>query len=129
MIFAETYLKYKHLIDAGTFVLIKAMPQPSFRDKEKQELRINEMELLDNVLKTHTNEVILSIKTDMAEDEEIQVFIELIQACEGTFPFSLVLIDRDAGMKAVLHSNRKKIDIEQLLPLLEQFDFVSFELK
>lgn len=129
MVFAETYLKCKHLLDMGTFVMVTAMIQPSFRDKDKLELRVLEMELLDNVVLIHTKEINLSLRTDLMDSDSMQSLIDLILTNEGRFAYSVTLIDHELNMKTRLHSTKKGIDLDNLLPKLEQFDWLSFELK
>lgn len=129
MLFSETYLKYKHLIEPGTFVMISAIVQQSFRDKDRLELKVNEIQLLDNVLKTMTNELIIKLYVEELEEETMLAFIEMMKENEGQFPYALHLIDRELNIKTVLHASKRKIDLDSLLPLIEQMDYVDFELK
>lgn len=129
MVFSETYLKCKHLLDAGTFLMVTVLIQTSFREKDKLEPRVAEMELLDKVLTNHTKEVNLTLRTDLMDADSMQSLVDLILDNEGRFSYSVTLIDHELSLKTRLHSTKKGIDIEQLIPKLEQFDWLSIDLK
>lgn len=129
MVFAETYLKCKHLLDTGTFVMVTAILQPSYRDKDKLEIRVQEMELLDNVVRIHTKEMNITLRTDLMDNDSVQTFIALFQEYAGKFPYTVTLEDQELNIKTKLHSTKKGVDLEHLLPKLEQFDWLDLELK
>lgn len=129
MIFAETYLKCKHLLDTGTFVMVTAIMQPSYRDKDKLEIRVQEMELLDNVVRIHTREMNVTLRTDLMDSDAMQTFIGLFQQHEGKFPYTVTLQDEELNLKTKLHSTKKGVDLENLVPKLEQFEWLDLELK
>ncbi|MDV7398308.1 OB-fold nucleic acid binding domain-containing protein, partial [Arthrospira platensis SPKY1] len=59
--FSEGYLKVKHLLNPGTFVLVHASPQPSYRDKEKTELKILDVQLLDTVVDQSSKQITMHL--------------------------------------------------------------------
>ncbi len=129
-IFSETYLKVKHLMDPGTFVLIHASPQPSFRDKEKMELKILDIQLLDRVLEQSGRAVHLMIKVDEMENEEMQQLIRMIREnLSGKHQYTVQLIDSELKTKTTLRPGNGKVNASTLLPQLEKFSFVTYELK
>ena len=129
-LFSETYLKVKHLLDPGTFVLIHAVVQPSFRNKETMELKVNEIQLLDRVLEQSGKPVLFKITVDEIEEAEVRDFIQLMKDhSNGRHDYQVQFIDNELKIKTTLRSKGARINASQLLPKLDQFKFLTFELK
>jgi DNA polymerase III subunit alpha len=128
--FNEVYLKIKHLIDPGTFVLIHAQTQQSFRDKEKQELRIMDMQLLDSVVDNSNKQVIIKINlSEMEEQDLMNLTAVILENNEGKHHYKVQLFDPVLKVKTMLQSANGKINAGSLLPLLDEFSFVEYEFK
>jgi len=129
-LFSETYLKVKHLLDPGTFVLIHAIVQPSFRNKEMMELKVADIQLLDRVLEQSGKAVVFKITVDELEETELNELIALFKShLGGKHAYSVQFIDNELKLITTLRSGAGKINASVLLPLLEKFEFVAFELK
>jgi len=126
--FGEVYLKIKHLLDVGTFVLLHASPQPSYRDKEQLELRVNDMQLLDNLLEQTSKVVDFKIKVDEMTEPEMQELIELIKSKPGKQSFSIRLIDNENRLACSLRPNKIRINAQEVLTELDKLPFIEFEL-
>ncbi|MCK9452364.1 MAG: DNA polymerase III subunit alpha [Bacteroidales bacterium] len=126
--FSETYLKIKHLLDVGTFVLLHGSPQPSFRDSEQLELKVIDMQLLDNLLENTSKEVNLKIKVDEMTENEMQDLITLIKSSPGKQSFSVRLIDQESRLACSLKPSKLRINAQDVLMELDKLPYVEFEL-
>ncbi|NOU48165.1 MAG: DNA polymerase III subunit alpha [Bacteroidales bacterium] len=129
VVFSETYLKFKYLIDTGAFIMVHAIIQPSFRDNTKLEPKITDIQLLDSVLENTSKEVVLGVKVDEADDEELNKLTDLLLSNPGKQSFSMVFIDSIQNIKTRLTPKKLRIHAAMVLPLLDDFDFVEYELK
>jgi DNA polymerase-3 subunit alpha len=129
VVFSEAYLKFKYLIDTGAFIMVHANIQPSFRDSEKLEPRIVDIQLLDSVLENTSKEVIFKIRIDEADDDDIIHLTDTLLSHPGKQSFSMVIIDSSLTLKARLVPKKHRIHAATVLPLMEDFNFVEFELK
>lgn len=130
MVFSELYLKIKHLIDPGLFVLINASPAPSYRDKEKMELKINDIQLLDRVVETSGRTIYLKLDVNRMTDDDLLLLQETIQAhLDGKNPYSIQFIDHTNKMLSTLTPKKGRLNANHFLPLVDAFDFVSYDLK
>ena len=68
---------------------------PSFRDSEQLELKVMDMQLLDNLLEGTSKAINLKIKVDEMTEAEMQELITLIKTNPGKQSFSVRLIDQD----------------------------------
>ncbi len=130
MVFSELYLKIKHLIDPGLFVLIHATPTPSYRDKEKLELKINDIQLLDRVVETSGRTIYLKLDLNSMTDDDLFTFQETILAhLDGKNPYAIQFLDTANKMVSTLTPKKGRLNANHFLPLLDAFDFVSYDLK
>jgi DNA polymerase-3 subunit alpha len=129
VVFGETYLKIKHLIDPGAFVLIHAISQPDFRNKEQFELKVVDMQLLDNLLEQTSKEVLIKVDVNKMTETEMQELILVLRENPGKQNYSLRLVDQELKLACSLKPIQGKINAQHTLPLLEAMDFISFDLK
>ncbi|MDY0086073.1 MAG: DNA polymerase III subunit alpha [Bacteroidales bacterium] len=129
VVFGETYLKIKHLIDPGAFVLVHGVSQPDFRNKEQFELKVVDMQLLDNLLEQTSKEVLIKVKVDEMSETDMHELIAGIKENPGKQNFSLRLVDQKNKLACSLKPMQGRINAQQVLPLLEPMNFVEFELK
>jgi DNA polymerase-3 subunit alpha len=129
VVFSEAYLKFKYLIDTGAFILVHAIIQPSFRDNEKLEPKIIEIQLLDSVLENTSKETIIRVKVDEADDEDMIHLADSLLSHPGKQSFSMIFIDPVQEIKSKLAPKKLHINTALVLPLLDEFSFVEYELK
>ncbi len=129
VVFGETYMKIKHLIDPGAFVLVHGTSQPDFRNKEQFELKVVDMQLLDNLLEQTSKEVIIKVDVNRFSESEMQELILVLSENQGKQNYSLRLIDQQHKLSCSLKPIQGKINAQQVLPLLEAMNFVTFDLK
>lgn len=129
-LFSETYLKVKHLLDPGTFVLIHAGVQPSFRNKEMMELKVNDIQLLDRVIEQSGKSVLIRLEVDRMDEADLAAMAALLKEHgNGKHAYSIQLIDNEIKLKTTLRPKSGRVNATSLLPQLGQFEFASFELK
>jgi DNA polymerase-3 subunit alpha len=129
VVFGETYLKIKHLIDPGAFVLVHGVSQPDFRNKEQFELKVTDMQLLDNLLEQTSKEILIKVKVDDMTETDMHELIAVLKENPGKQTFRMKLIDQKNKLACSLKPMQGKINAQQVLTLLEPMDFVDFELK
>ncbi|PKP53982.1 MAG: DNA polymerase III subunit alpha [Bacteroidetes bacterium HGW-Bacteroidetes-1] len=128
--FSELYLKIKYLIDPGTFVMVNATTQASFRDKEKTELRITDLQLLDSVIEQSSKSVHIRINVSEMDEDQMQQLIHVIKDCEGgRHTYAVHLFDAELETKTFLRPMKGKVDAAKLMAELDQFPFVEFDFR
>ncbi len=127
-VFGETYLKLKHFLEPGTFVLIHALVQPSFRNNEEMELRVNDIQLLENVVEQSGRGVLFKLNVDRMDEEQYAEFIQLVKTHGGgKHAYSILLIDNENNISTRLRPKQGRIVASELLPKLEHLEYASFE--
>ncbi|GAB1418099.1 DNA polymerase III subunit alpha [Bacteroidales bacterium] len=129
-LFGENYLRLKHFLEIGTFVLIHASVQPSFRNKDEMELKVTDIQLLDNVLEQSGRPVRFNLHVDKMNNEMWKEFISLVKTHRhGKHRFSIVLLDGENNLNVRLVSRKNRIHAAELLPKIENLSYVKYELE
>lgn len=82
-LFKENYLKYKHLMLPDTFIFVQGTIKPSYRDKNKMELNLTSISLLDNLMDEKTNEIFMQIYLKDINDKFINDFKTFVKDNPG----------------------------------------------
>jgi DNA polymerase III subunit alpha len=129
MLWSETYLKYRHLIEVNTFVFIVAHVQQSYRNQEQNELKIQEVKLLDEVMEKMTKEIGFTLNIQEIDTEGMNLFIDLIEQSKGgKVQFTVRLYDPETKMSTLLRPMKGALEIGKLLNKLGDLSFLEFKL-
>jgi DNA polymerase-3 subunit alpha len=128
MAFSEIYLKVKYLIDVGAFVMVHAQMHQSFRDSERLEPKVVDIQLLDSILEQTGREVLIKVRLDEADEEDLNQLSEMLLSNPGKQPYSVILSDANIKTYCKLRPKKQRIHTATVLPLLENLSFVDFEL-
>jgi DNA polymerase-3 subunit alpha len=84
MLFKEMYLKFKHYVEeAGVIILVKGNCQPGYRDKEKIEVRVQEVELLSETRAKRPLKVRLKMPLDKLNPSSILEMKKVLDSRPG----------------------------------------------
>jgi DNA polymerase III subunit alpha len=129
ILWSETYLKYRHLIEVNTFVFIVAQVQQSYRNQEQNELKIQEVKLLDEVMEKMTKEIGFTLNIQEIDTEGMNLFIDLIEQSKGgKVQFTVRLYDPETKMSTLLRPMKGALEIGKLLNKLGDLSFLEFKL-
>lgn len=117
MLFGEDYLKFKHLLDDGTVVFIKAKYSESWRDKGKYELRINDMQLMDSINQKMVKGITISLPIEWLTEELLDKMEALFQQYPGEQSLAIQLIDKAEKLQLSLLSQNLKVSADSTLIL------------
>lgn len=129
-LFGESYLKFRHLLVQDAFLLVHATTTPSFRDRNQLEVKVLEIELLDQVFDKSTKSVVITIDlSKMTEDDQLSLST-LLLGNRGKHKLRINLIDPAINKFSALVTPRNfRVDAGAVLPELSKFDALqtSFE--
>jgi DNA polymerase-3 subunit alpha len=119
----EQAMRYKHLINIGTALLIKAK-YDVFTNKEGKEfkyIRFNSIDLLADVREKHFKQIILRMRTQDVTPVMIAQLGELFNAYQGTVKLQVKLFDEQEKLHVDLSSKQIRLNPENaLLEALEK---------
>ncbi len=127
--FSEDYLKMKHFLNEGNFLLIKARVQNRFNQEDNLEIKINHISLLAEAIEKHTRELTIIVNTQELNEEKTEEIFKLIKKHKGKIPYRVRLSDPLAKECVELRSRSSKIDLLTLVKALHEISGVKYKLK
>lgn len=130
VVFGETYLKVKHLLDIGVFVLVHGAIQPRYKDAEKNEFKVLDVRLLDTAVEESNKTVFLSLDVTAADEEDLEVLSDIIlEHRSGKHHYELLLKNHELKLQCSLKPRSGKVNAATLLPALDKLDWVTYDFK
>ncbi|RUA29983.1 MAG: DNA polymerase III subunit alpha, partial [Bacteroidetes bacterium] len=126
-LFKENYLKYRHFLLPDTFVFVKASLKPSFRDKNKMELSITSISLLEDVMDEMTQEILLQVFVEDINDELIQDFKNLVNENPGKVRLHFYFNYK--GQHIEMHPKKYKVNPKAFIEFVKIYPRIKYKLK
>ncbi|MFT5859490.1 MAG: DNA polymerase-3 subunit alpha [Flavobacteriaceae bacterium] len=118
----ENYLKYKHFLNAGTFVSIKGRIEIPPRRSEL-EFSIHTIDLLSNLKESRANSLHLKVSTKNLDQIMITDLTKIFDQNTGIIPVRFTVYDPLDEIEVSLPSKSVKVDLtSELFKQLENFD-------
>jgi len=125
-LFSEDYLKLKHFLVMGAFVLVRGKVQPKRWSKTNElEFRITGIELLNELREKRTKKVLLELRADDITDELLEALNPLLNktANASTCPVEFRVVDPVKKLSIRMPSRSMKIDISN--DCIKQLDAIK----
>lgn len=142
-LFSKDYMKFNYLFVVGTPLFITGIVQEPFYNrnmpeegKRPNELKIIDVDLLENVLPKTKREAKFTFKVNNLNSKNVKEMIDVITSNKGEQHFSVLLVDNEHEMTCSLHPEKYKIDIEAVFNKIDELkkinsdyaDLVSYDL-
>ena len=128
LLFSEDYLRYKHFLNEGNFVFIKARVEPNRNQKTRLELRINNMILLGDALEKYTKSIHLMVELEKLNEDLISNLDQVVRRNPGDCSLSIKVTDKKEDMAISLHARKLKVNPATFLDKAEEMEGVEVKL-
>ncbi|MDP4709749.1 MAG: DNA polymerase III subunit alpha [Saprospiraceae bacterium] len=108
-LFRDDYQKFKHLLEEGAAIFMKAKWQKGW-NRGEEELKILEMRLLDGIAEEMTQDVTLRIRMRQLDHDLVDKLDALTRSNKGKHRLKLELIDDDQRLSLKMISFEHRID-------------------
>jgi DNA polymerase-3 subunit alpha len=107
-LFKENYLRFKHFMVAGTFILIKGRIEvPRYRTQ--LEFTPHSIELLQDLREKNTKQLQLKISTRLVNEDLIKRLNQLFTDHQGSCPIQFTVFDTIEGIEINLPSKSVRV--------------------
>lgn len=127
-LFGEMYLKYKHLLEEGMFLLVRARVQSSFKDEGQLSIRINQISLLSEALDNHVKVMTITMPLRFVRPEMIDLIQTNLKRHMGECKLVFRVI-HDDQLSVNLPSTRHKVRCSSLIRSLQGVEGLSWRLE
>lgn len=126
--FSEDYLKMRHFLVEGNYVLIKARIQNRYDLQEQLEIKITNISLLAEAIKNMTREITVLIDAEEINKERVEILKGLLVEHKGNVNLRIKLVDKSENKTVELKSRNSKVNPEHFIKSLEEIDFLKYKL-
>ena len=110
-LFGEDYEKYKHVLNQGKAVFVKASYRPRW-NSEEVELSVSEVKLLEGLGREMTEAIILKLPLPDLTRELVSSLDKLCTQYQGEQKLRMVFYDPEGDIKLKMYSRDRKVDAD-----------------
>lgn len=122
LMFNEDYIKYMAYLESGTRLVLRGNYRPSFRDKEKFEIKINSLSYLQDLLEKNAKSIRIMIKYSDLDNQLVDKIFSVLQKHKGKKSFTIYLFD---NTEQALPFSSNKISINITKELCDELDQIT----
>jgi DNA polymerase-3 subunit alpha len=111
-IFGDDYQKFKHFLEPGLPVFLKASYQPHWKNEYEFQLKIQDMTMLEYIGTDMTKSITLKIFPEQISESLIEGLETLCQTSNGPHILKVEFIDRLNGIKLPFVSKNNKVKVD-----------------
>ncbi len=127
-IFSEDYLKMKHFLVPGSYVLVKARVQYRYNSETQLEVKITNMNLLPETIDKFARDITLKIASEDINDEFIVEIQRLIKANAGKCSVKFRIYDQKENTTLEMKARNSRVNASQFVREIRKFPFIEFKL-
>lgn len=128
ILFSEDYLKFKHFLTEGLYLLIKARITPRFKDPNQLDIRVSGISYLPEAIDNMTRQLVLKIDNYKINQDFIDDINKMVSKFKGKCPLKIKVFDQVENMSIELRPKKVKIDPAKFVKQLRSELELDFEL-
>ena len=119
--FSEEYLKWKHLLEEGQYVFLKARVESRFDSPEQMAIRINQVILLPEVMEKFSKAISLTLALNELTVDTIQKLHHVAKQSRGKCRLRIRVHDPDENITIDLPSRKYRVNPKEMIRALVDF--------
>ncbi len=129
MLFSKDYVEYNKFMVQNLFVYVKAKVQERYNQPGSLELKIQKIELLENVKENAFTNLKLKMSLEDVSNEFINQLDQLLNSYQGKCNVEFFVEDKAENMNVKLFSKKSKVAInDELIMELNKLTTLEYEL-
>jgi DNA polymerase-3 subunit alpha len=128
MIFSEDYLKMKHFLIPGSYIMVKARVGYRFNSEDQLEVKIMGMNLLPETIDKFTSSITLKLSNTEVDEGIIQKVQKLMKANPGKCEVKFRITDPEENTSVELKAKNNRVSASQFVRDLTKELNIEFKL-
>jgi DNA polymerase III subunit alpha len=130
MLFGKDFIEYNKFMVQGLFVFVKARVQERYNQPGNLEIKLNKVELLDEVKKNAFNQIQLRINLQSLNEPLIHSLEEIFGRHEGKSTVEIIVDDDEQKRQVKLYAKKSRVGIsDDFLLEIEKIPSMQYNLK
>ncbi len=126
--FSEDYLKMRHFLVEGTPLFIRARVRNRYNSMDQFEVKINEVNLLSEILNKFTKNITLMISLSDINEDKIKNISNLVLSHKGKCKLKFQINDFVNKISLVMPSKKYKVNCSEFIKSIENFQNIKYKL-
>ncbi|MEM1324300.1 MAG: DNA polymerase III subunit alpha [Bacteroidota bacterium] len=127
VLFKDDYADYRGRLEEGTCVFVKGHFQPSWRDEDSFQFKLQEVNTLESITEKMGKQVTLHMPIENINSELLDALDSLCKEHKGNQPLKVILLDRQHRNKLELKSSKRSVAVNTAFA--EALDGLGLEYK
>lgn len=127
-IFSEEYLKWKHFLDEGQYVHIKARVEPRYDSPDQLVVRVNTISLLSEVMEKHAKTLFLTIMLNELTADSIYKMHTLAKQHKGKCQLRVRIQDPENNLSIELPSRKYRVSAKEIVNSLQTLPEIQYRI-
>jgi DNA polymerase-3 subunit alpha len=120
-LYSEDYLKYRHLLEDGFNLFVKARVEARFDAPDQLVVRVNTLSLLSEVLERFARGISVTVPVEDFTEELAAALPELARKHKGKCALRIRIEDRDGKMHVELPSKKFRVNPSEIVAGLAEY--------
>ncbi len=125
-LFSDDYLRFRHYLAEGFFLLIYARVQQRFNAADQLEIKITNMMLLPEVIEKNAHEIKLKLSLDDLNDELIDKLENYAKDKKGNCKVSFSVYDNYEKLNLSFTAANLKVNAQEFLSVIENMPELTY---
>ncbi|MFH1937233.1 MAG: OB-fold nucleic acid binding domain-containing protein, partial [Bacteroidota bacterium] len=121
-LYSEDYLKWKHLLEEGMYVYVKARVETRYDAPDQLRVKVTNMTLLTEVMEKYAKNLSVTVKLSDLNAELIEKTYALAKSKKGKCSLRVRVYDKDAELAIDLPSRKFKVNPREMIDQLADSD-------
>ncbi|MFH1160328.1 MAG: DNA polymerase III subunit alpha [bacterium] len=129
-IYSEDYLKWRHLLEEGMFVHVKARVENRFDTPDQLRVKVTSMALLSEVMEKYARNLSVNVVLNELTGEVVRKIHEVAKSHRGKTNLRIRISDPEDNLTIDLPSRKFKVNPKEMMDLLldsEEFEVRVFQ--
>jgi len=120
-VFSEDFLKWKHLLEDGQYIFIKARIESRYDNPDQLVIRINNIILLPEVTEKFSQMTVLTVRLSELTDDRISQLYEIARSHKGKCALKIRVYDEIENITVELPSKKFRVNAREMINALAEF--------
>ena len=120
-VFSEEYLRFKHFLDEGQYVFVKARVESRFDSPDQLTIRVNQLMLLPEVMEKFSRVLSLTMMIDELTIDHIYKLHQLAKQHKGRCQLRVRVHDPAENVTIDLPSRKYRVNVKDMVTALADF--------
>ncbi len=127
-LFSEDFLRFKHFLNEGEFLFIKARVESRYNNPDQLEIKVQQITLLSETLEKFVSEITITANLQDLDDIFIKKLKTTLTSSKGKCHLKVIIKDNDENLAINFYSKSIKLNSSDLIKKVKELPQLSYQL-